>query len=200
MMGARVICLLLVVAGLLATTAACSVSSSADDLPEASFARIDEVEGTYGGVGIGDSREDVWRVFGRKSRVGHNEGFQPTGAGDDFFGPNYIPAETGYAYEDVLFWFPLEDLHLGRGSPLRGKQDQVAGFQVTAPGVRTLRGIGAGDSLEDAKDAYPELDCGDAPAGDYATYHYCSGRIAEERHIWFGGDPIMNISVSRSPL
>ena len=191
----RPFCVLLLVAGV----SACSVSSPSE-LPSATFDQIDEVRGTYGGVGIGDAKGDVWRVFGRRAPVGHEESFHPTGAGDDFFGPNYIPAETGYAYEDVLFWFPIEDIHLGRGSPLRGRQDEVAGFQVTALGARTLRGIGAGDSLEDARSAYPELTCGEAPAGDYATYPYCSGRLAEERHIWFGGDPIANISVSRSPL
>lgn len=188
------------VLGVVATATACGVSSSPSDLPTARFDRIDEVEGTYGGVGIGDAREDVWRVFGQKAPVGHDESFQPTGAGEDFFGPNFIPAETGYAYEDVLFWFPVEDIHLGQGSPLRGRQYEVGGFQITARGARTLRGIEAGDTLEEARAAYPELECGDAPAGDVATYPYCSGRIAEQRHIWFGGDPIVNISVSRSPL
>lgn len=197
---ARLVSLLVIFTGTVVPATACSVSSSADDLPSAKFARIDEVKGTYGGVGIGDAKEDVWRVFGRKPPVGHEESFQPTGAGDDFFGPNYLPAETGYAYEDVLFWFPVEDLHLGQGSPLRGKQNEVAGFQVTARDAVTRRGIEAGDSLDKAEAAYPELECGDAPAGDYATYPYCSGRIAEQRHIWFGGDPIVNISVSRSPL
>jgi hypothetical protein len=196
MVAARLICVSL----LLAAAPACSVSSSPDDLPVAQFDRIDEVRGTYGGVGIGDTRKDVWRVFGRRPPLGREEGFQPIGAGDDFYGPNHFPAESGYAYEDALFWFPVGDIHLGRGSPLRGRQDEVGGFQVTARGARTLRGIEAGDSLEEAREAYPELDCGEAPAGDVATYPYCSGRIAPERHIWFGGDPIMNISISRSPL
>jgi hypothetical protein len=193
---ARFVCVVLLIGGV----TACTVSPSPDDLPVAQFDRIDEVRGTYGGVGIGDTRQDVWRVFGRQPPLGGEEGFQPIGAGDDFYGPNYIPAENGYAYEDALFWFPVEDIHLGRGSPLRGRQNEIGGFQVTARGARTLRGIEAGDSLEEARAAYPELDCGDAPAGDVATYPYCSGRIAEERHIWFGGDPIANISVSRSPM
>jgi hypothetical protein len=193
---ARLVCAVLLIAGV----TACTVSPSPDDLPVAQFDQIDEVGGTHGGVGIGDTREEMWRVFGRQPPLGRDEGFQPTGAGDDFYGPNYIPAESGHAYEDVLFWFPPEDIHLGRGSPLRGRQDEVGGFQVTARGARTLRGIEAGDPLEEARAAYPELDCGEAPAGDVATYPYCSGRIAEERHIWFGGDPIANISVSRSPM
>jgi hypothetical protein len=181
-----------------AMTSACS-QSAANELPAASYERIDEVGGTYGGGGIGDTKEEVWRVFGRQGPLGREETFQPTGAGDDFYGPIFIPAETGYAYEDALFWFPIDDVHLGRGSPLRGRQDEVAGFQVTAQGARTLRGIEAGDTLEEASAAYPELACGEAPAGDYTTYAYCVGRVATERHIWFGGDPIANISVSRSP-
>jgi hypothetical protein len=177
----------------------CSVSSDPADLPVAQFERIDEVQGTYGGVGIGDAKEDIWRVFGEKSPVPHNASFQPTGA-RDFHGPTMIPAETGYAYEDVLFWFPVGDSDLGRGSPLRGRQTEVGGFQVTARGAVTLRGIQAGDSLDEAKAAYPEVECRDAPAGDVATYPACTGRIADERHIWFGGDPIVNISLSRSPM
>ena len=195
----RFISMVVLVAGMVGT--GCTASSDPDDLPAAQFERIDEVTGTYGGVGIGNAEEDVWRVFGRKNPVGHGESFQPTGVNeDDYFGPTSIPAETGYAYDDVLFWFPVEDGHLGRGSPLRGKQDEVAGFQVTARGAVTLRGIQAGDSLDEAKAAYPELECRDAPAGDIATYPVCTGRVAEGRHIWFGGDPILNISVSRSPM
>jgi hypothetical protein len=196
MARARVISVLLLVVA----ATGCTTPSSPDDLPAAEFGRIDEVDGTYGDVGIGDSKEDVWRVFGQKDPAPHSAGLQPTGAGEEFFGPTSLSAETGYVYEDVAFWFPVEDLHLGRGSPLRGKQDEVGGFQVTARGAVTLRGIQAGDSLDEAKAAYPELECRDAPAGDVATYPACTGRIAPERHIWFGGDPIVNISVSRSPL
>lgn len=195
---ARLILALVLVAAVVAS--GCTVSSSPGDLPAAKFGRIDEVDGTYGGVGIGDSKEDVWRVFGQKGPAPRSAGLQPTGAGEEFFGPTSLSAETGYVYEDVAFWFPVEDLHLGRGSPLRGKQDEVGGFQVTARGAVTLRGIQAGDSLDEAKAAYPELECRDAPAGDIATYPACTGRVGEERHIWFGGDPIVNISLSRSPM
>jgi len=198
-MFVRLLCSLVLV-GVTTSATSCTLSSSPDELPAASFDRIDELEGTYGRVGIGDAKEDVWRVFGEKAPLGRNQRFHPAGAGEDFFGPTFIPARTGYAYEDVLFWFPVGDADLGQGSPLRGRQDEVGGFQVTARGARTMRGIEAGDTLDEARAAYPELECGDAPAGDTATFPYCSGRIAEERHIWFGGDPIVNISVSRSPL
>lgn len=117
---ARLILALLLVAAVVAS--GCTVSSSPDDLPTARFESIDEVRGTYGGVGVGDAEGDVWGIFGRKASVGHDESFQPTGVGeDDFFAPNYIPAETGYAYEDVIFWFPVEDIHLGRGEPALGQ-------------------------------------------------------------------------------
>ena len=197
MIFARLISMLALLA--VVVTTGCTVSSS-PDLPTASFEQIDEVAGTYGGVGVGDAEEDVWRVFGRKAPLGHEESFKPTGADEeDYFAPKFIPAETGYAYDDVLFWFPVEDLHLGRGSPLRGRQDEVAGFLVAAHGASTLRGIKVGDTLDEAKGAYPELECGERPSGDFATYPYCSGRVAEQRHLWFGGDPIATISVSRSP-
>jgi hypothetical protein len=159
---------------------------------------IDEVGGTYGGVRIGASPKDIVRNFGRVEPLVREGPFQPTGAGE-FRGPSFIRSEVGYAYEDVLFWLSPND-------PEReADPHEVAGFQVTSPGASTARGVEVGHHLDDVRASYPELECGEAPAGESpisgnTTFPYCSGKVAPHRWIWFGGDPVANISVSRARL
>jgi hypothetical protein len=122
--------------------------------------------------------------------------FQPTGAAE-FRGPTFIPSEVGYAYEDVLFWLAPND------AERPAEQRKVAGFQVTSAGAATAREIEVGDDLDDVRSSYPEIRCGEAPAGESpisgnTTFPYCSGKVAPDRWIWFGGDPVANISVSRA--
>ena len=48
---------------------------------------------------------------------------------------------------------------------------------------------------------YPDLHCGTANEGtEYITFPYCGGRIAPQRYVWFGEDPIRSISLSVTPL
>jgi hypothetical protein len=154
-----------------------------DEPPPARYASIDERRGAYGPVALGDSTEAMFASFGERAPAGFDESMTPLGA-DEFEGPTFIPIEAWddvYRYDDVVFWF-----HAG----------EVAGFEITSPGATTSRGIGVGDDLDDVVDAYPELECGEAPAGDIDTYPYCSGRIAPDRWAWFGGDPISTITFS----
>jgi len=179
---------------LLAATAIALVGCAAfpfgsEDAPCARFAAIDELGGEYGGVGIGSSPKDILRVFGKVEPLVRAGPFQPTGTGE-FRGPSFIRTEVGYAYEDVLFW-------LSPNGPV------VAGFQVTSAGASTARGIEVGDDLDDVRARYPEIRCGEAPAGESpifgnTTFPYCSGKVAPGRWIWFGDDPVANISVSRA--
>lgn len=166
-----------------------------EDAPLARFDAVDEVGGTYGEVGIGSSPKDIVRVFGKVEPLVREGPFQPTGAGQ-FRGPTFIRTEVGYAYEDVLFWLAPND-------PERpSERREVAGFQVTSPGATTARGIEVGDELDDARARYPEMTCGEAPAEESpifgnTTFPYCAGKVAPDRWIWFGDDPVANISVSR---
>ena len=136
------------------------------------------------------------RVFGEVQPLIREGPFQPTGA-SEFRGPTFIRSEVGYAYEDVLFWLSSNDSE----SPAEG--GDVAGFQVTSAGAATTGGIEVGDDLDDVRASYPEITCGEAPAGESpmlgnTTFPYCAGRLAPDRWIWFGGDPVANISVSRA--
>ena len=68
-------------------------------------------------------------------------------------------------------------------------------------GTRTLRGVGVGDALEDARRAYRRLTCSSASdAHGDDTFPYCNGRLMPGRFIYFGGDPIGTIAVARVPL
>jgi hypothetical protein len=183
-------------ATLLALAGCTALPFGNEDAPPARFDAIDEFGGVYGGVEIGSSPKDIVRVFGKMEPLVREGPFQPTGAGE-FRGPTFIRSEVGYAYEDVLFWLAPND------AERPAERRAVAGFQVTSAGAPTARGIEVGDDLDDVRASYPEIRCGDAAAGESpirgnTTFPYCSGRVAPDRWIWFGGDPVANISVSRA--
>jgi hypothetical protein len=74
-------------------------------------------------------------------------------------------------------------------------------FSVTAEGAATARGVGIGSELAQVKRTYEGLDCGTANEGtEYVQFPYCTGRVAEDRYIWFGEDPVKSITVSIAPL
>jgi len=168
-----------------------------DTRPSARFGTVDEVGGSYGGVGIGDTPAEMKALLGQNEALGENDRFQPTGARDYTETPWFVPAGGGYAYEDVLYWLRPTD----RGEGGRPAADGVIwGLELTSPGVETLRGVAIGDDLETAGSAYPELKCGTTDRGEYGTSEYCYGRIAEDRFLYFGGDPITSISVTQGPV
>jgi hypothetical protein len=72
---------------------------------------------------------------------------------------------------------------------------------VNADGARLDGGtVRIGGELETAEQKYG-LRCGTAYEGsEYEEYPACTGRIAARRHIWFGGDPIRNVTLAVQPL
>ncbi|MEO8289646.1 MAG: hypothetical protein ABI649_01460 [Gaiellaceae bacterium] len=163
-----------------------------DPRPPARFHLVDEVAGTYGGVGIDDSPQQMKAVFGPNEPLGESDRFEPTGSQDFTESPWSVTAGGGFAYADVLFWLP------GNGtSPELATNGPIIGFEVTSPGVETTRGVGIGNDLSEARRSYSEFECGEADHGEYGTSKYCLGRIAPDRYLYFGGDPISSISVSR---
>ena len=183
-----------------AVASGCSNLPLHDRPPPARFTTIDERAGTYGGVGIGDTKEEMFRVFGKRKEVDHSEPALPTGAPEDASAPTYIPSTTFYAYPDVSFWF--DDRPPGFAEHWEGPgAGKIEGFDITSPGARTLHGIEVGDDLDEAREAYPGLECGTANENsDYVEYPYCTGQIAPERFVWFGGDPVDTITVAAIPL
>lgn len=66
------------------------------------------------------------------------------------------------------------------------------------PGAATGRSVEIGDPLDRAAQAYPGLECREQNEGtENRPYPACTGRVAPERYIWFGGDPITTIAMSR---
>ena len=156
---------------------------------------IDEFEGTYRGVGIGASAEEVRRTFGARAfaRLNH-EPWTPRRA--DFTGGPHVLAPpcrpTGslpggrsrlqvLRYDEVSFLFC---------------DGRVFAFMVIEQGARTQAGLAIGDELEAAERLYPGLACGQAPSGDTGSYPYCVGRMRPRRSFWLGPDPIGSITFS----
>lgn len=82
----------------------------------------------------------------------------------------------------------------------------ISGFgayavEVARPGAATSRGVAIGDPLDEAANAYPGLECGvKNEDSEYPTFRYCTGRVAADRDIWFGQDPIRSITMTVCPM
>jgi hypothetical protein len=146
---------------------------------------IDELAGSYRGVRFGDTRNAVLESFGEPPPTEY-EGNSPLRRRSDSGAPAWncdIHPDLRLAdfmrYEEVSF--ALDD-------------GQVCDFVVIEGGAATQRGVAIGQELGKAKQVYPDLECGVANEGtDYRAYPYCAGKIAHQRFIWFGGDPIDTI-------
>jgi hypothetical protein len=154
---------------------------------------IDEIRGTYRGVGIGDSPADVRRVFGPREYADMSEGMMPVGA--DFAadgGPMVVdfpekPAADRHAvlrYDEVSFLL------------FDGK---VFAVVVTDHGAATGRGVAIGHDMGSVEKRYQALTCGDAEP-ESGPYPYCAGALKAERHVWFGQDPIGSITIATTPF
>jgi hypothetical protein len=155
---------------------------------------IDELRGTYRGVGIGDSAAEVRRVFGPREDAGDGP-FTPLGAGSF--------AEVGGAMFIAAAGIP----HTGRDSELLRYQNvsfllldhRVYALMITADGAATQEGLAIGHDLDKAGERYEDLNCEDAEIGDFGeTFPFCAGQLAPQRHIWFGQDPIRSITITRT--
>jgi hypothetical protein len=145
--------------------------------------------GTYGGVALGDTIEQMHRVFGPKELAGEGEPVTALAVGNDLdYSPHVLtparelgPGTIGaYRYEYVVF--------------------MVSGARIDAiivndPNARAP-GVGIGDDLEQAR-ARHGLRCGTANENtEYEPYPACMGRTAPQVYAWFGGDPIRNVTLS----
>lgn len=177
---------------LLVIGAAVGVSTDEDCAAGDPTCRLDERAGAYGAIGIGSAVEDLRRVLGEPRHRGG--GYAPAGRLPSDVGvPMSIPSPGGgapavYRYDDLAF------LLSGEG---------VYSFMVTAEKAETTRGVGVGDSLDQAREAYSAMKCGKAVAGeplfpfqDTPTYSYCRAVLAPKRFLWFGKDPIANITLT----
>jgi hypothetical protein len=153
--------------------------------------RINELAGTYRGVGIRDSMQTVRRVFGEQRPMNPlGEPMTPLVTSDNpYHGPKAMGFGPKDAFGPTLRYGHVVFVFKGR----RG----VGAFEVTEPRAQTLRGVAIGDPLESAKLAYPSFRCGDPnERSEHESYAACTGRVANSRHLWFGGDPITTITLS----
>jgi hypothetical protein len=151
------------------------------------FTLVDERTGSYRGVAMGDSIEEVRHVLGQAAG---GSGFAPAGM---------LPTDTGV---------PQSIPAPGRLQPALLKYEDVAllvgprgvyAFIVTEDGAQTARGVAIGDELDRAREVY-DLRCidvaaGESPFGGVSTYPSCSTTIAGRVRIWFGKDPITSITL-----
>lgn len=182
--------LLLVIA--LAAASACGSAESGDDLLAESdrVAVIDVTAGTYRGIPLGGTPEQMFAVLGRIDRADQDETASPTSVDEDY-GP------FGIAYPDVSCPAPFyryEHVALGFNC------DELLWVKTVKRGEGTREGVGVGDPLAAVAPAYPGAVCGNAGGGEWEEYSACSLEVAPRRFVWFGGDPIVSITIGSVPL
>jgi len=154
---------------------------------------IDELAGSYKGVALGDSKSAAIRAFGKPAATTGPS----TPLGSDFYdgGPLIQRNPHGYAkrpdllrYENVAF--------LSTPTP-----SGIHSIVIADPRAATQRGVGIGDPLSRAKQAYPTLRCFKAEdTFESPSPAHCSGKLADGRYIWFGNDPIRIIALSPTSM
>ena len=154
-------------------------------------ATLDLRHGSFGGVALDDTVQEMRATFGGKAPAAEGEPATALDIGtDQDYSPTVLaPANGGppaavlaYRYERVAF--------IVGGS-------RIEAIIVNDPSAR-VRGtdFGIGDELARAREHY-DLKCGTANEGtEYEPFPACLGRTAPGVYIWFGGDPIRNITLS----
>jgi hypothetical protein len=155
-------------------------------------AAIDERAGTYRGVGIGSTRNEARRVLGRLESKA-TDPLAPIGPDVPDVGQPLAPQEPRNSGETAIWRF--EDAVMAAG---RGRAWLVT---VATEDAVTGEGVGVGSDLDDVRAAYPDADCATANEGtEYTQFEYCTLRLAPERYLWFGYDPVRSVTISRAPL
>ena len=78
-------------------------------------------------------------------------------------------------------------------------RDGVYWIAVTEHDAVTRRGVRVGDSQQDARHAYPRLQCGHRDASDERpATDYCRVHLASGLWLWFGQDPIQTIAITQT--
>jgi hypothetical protein len=149
---------------------------------------VNELMGTYRGAGLDDSSTKIVAAFGKSPPL-ENDPVIPLSSEVGELALNNHPScpvsGPELRYQQVSFG--LED-------------DRVCDMLIVQDGAATTKGVAVGDALDDAHRAYPTFQCGDAYRSEDSTIPYCSGKVAESRYLWFGGDPINVIEMNTEPL
>jgi hypothetical protein len=149
--------------------------------------------GTYRGVGLGDDVATMHRTFGPQPPAAEGERIVARSVeGENDSSPTVIqltppnsasPAEErAYRYKHVVFLV---------------RRGRIGAVIVNADDARLDSGeVRIGGELEAAKETYG-LRCGTANEGsEYEEFPACTGKISARGYIWFGGDPIRNVTIA----
>ncbi|MFN2471098.1 MAG: hypothetical protein ABR583_08935 [Gaiellaceae bacterium] len=159
------------------------------DAEPAQAQSIDARAGTVDGIGLGAAPAEVIMAFG----AGTPSPTAPISpVGDDFARISAPPLIETPGETHAVLRYPSISFLLSDGA--------VYGVIVTADDAETKDGVGVGDNLDTARDAYPELRCGKSEAEHRRTFPYCAGRLADGRWAWFGDDPIRSIALASTRL
>jgi hypothetical protein len=159
------------------------------DVPAAErVQRIDVTAGTYRGIGLGDGVAELHRELGQSEEAGEDEPVIPLRG--ESYGPWSITyadecSSSLYRYEHAVFDFACGEL---------------LWWETNEPGAATAEDVAVGDPLDMVEEAYPNAECGTAGGGEYEAYPACAVKVAPERFVWFGGDPIVSIAIGSLPL
>ena len=155
-------------------------------------ALIDEFDGTYRGVGLEDTGTRVVEVFGKSPPL-RSKPVTPTGRNVTEL--NFAPrarCDLPHKGRSAVFRYELVAFRL--------ETPFVCEVNVIDERAATTRGISIGDPLSEVEEAYPTLHCGEFIRGENLRVPFCSGRLAKDRFIWFGDDPIDSIEMNTLPL
>ena len=154
---------------------------------------IDELAGSYKGVALGDPKAAAVRVFGKP--VSTESPSVPIGIQFTDGGPLFQKNPPGYDRQPDLLRY-VGVAFLSTPTPAG-----IHSIVISDPRAATQKGVGIGDPLSKARGAYPTLRCQKAHSigESYAPAH-CSGRLAPNRYIWFGNDPIRIIALSPTSM
>lgn len=190
----------------------CGAARSSSRTGVARVLTVDVERGTVGGVGLGSSRKEIERRFGRARPYSQAGGGKPIKAGEiEEEGWPWIVAPPREPK-------PLRPTDLRRAERLyrevitgtmrydRLVFDTVPRVGAYYAGVAdrrmlTREGVRYGDTLKSVRERYPFLRCGIRNEdSEYAPYPYCTGRAARGVYVWFGQDPLRSISFASRPM
>ena len=150
---------------------------------------IDWRAGTYEGVRLGDSTQQLVKAVGRPGARGRYGPNMPLGENSEEIGSltNYGSPDIGRRIADY------ETLRYRR-RVFNTTGGRVTSWGTTDPRARTPEGVGIGDQRDVVKRHYPHADCFiQNEDSEHAEYPICRIRVCKGRTMGLGGSPIKSI-------
>jgi hypothetical protein len=165
---------------LLAAVSACAGCASSRPAPGRAVGTIEEVPGAYRGIHLGMRSETVAVLLGAPLPRHDDPYVDPRAL------PPFLPADTpaDFVYPDLDLTF----VH-----------DRVASMTVFGQGAATTRGASIGSSLREVPTLYAHVRCRPGRGGSQPEAPGCQVAVTRDRYLYFSGDPISLISISRLP-